>query len=211
MGFSIYTANALLNAMFGKTSDFGALASAPTVYLALFTSEGSTEVSGGSYARKSTAAADWNAASGGLIDNATEQAFPEATADWGTITDVKLYDAASAGNVLADSPLVDLTSKAAFVADGGDDTLDIPNHGFSDNDTVRVFGDNLPTGLSQGTLYYVITSTADTLQLSLTQGGAAINFTTDGYGQIAKTAYQTIVSGNTVRFAAGDLDVSLTA
>lgn len=208
--FSTYTANALLNSMFGKTSNFGALASAPAIYLVLFKSGGSTEVSGGSYARKQTAASDWNAAANGLIDNANDLSFPEATADWGEITDVKIYDAASAGNLLAEAPLVAGSSRRAFVADAGNETLTIPNHGFANNDKVRVFGANLPGGLSAGTDYFVVNAAADTLELSTSQGGAAVNITSDGYGIIAKTAYQTIVTGNTVRFAAGDLDVQLT-
>lgn len=74
------------------------------IYLALFTTApddagtGGVEVTGGAYARKLTVGTDW-AAGGG--SNATELIFPTATADWGTVVAVGLYDAATAGNLLA--------------------------------------------------------------------------------------------------------------
>lgn len=75
-----------------------------TVYLALFTTlpgengAGGVEVTGGAYARKATAAADW-AVGGG--SNALELAWATATADWGTVVGVGLYDASTGGNLLA--------------------------------------------------------------------------------------------------------------
>lgn len=114
MSLSNYTAQALLNSLFGKTSNFGALASAPTIYVALFTTQpaedgtGGTEVSGGSYARVSTAAGDWNAATSAdpsLLDNANAITFPQATGSWGTVTSFGLYDASSGGNFLGASAL----------------------------------------------------------------------------------------------------------
>jgi hypothetical protein len=73
-----------------------------TVYVALFTvspidSGGGTEVSGGSYTRQ---AATFNAASNGFITNSADITFPQATADWGTIVSVGLFDASTAGNLL---------------------------------------------------------------------------------------------------------------
>jgi len=73
-----------------------------TVYVALYTvspsdTGGGTEVSGGSYARQ---AVTFNAASGGSITNSADITFPQATADWGTIVAVGLFDASTAGNLL---------------------------------------------------------------------------------------------------------------
>jgi len=106
---SNYLENALLNSLFGKTSDLGALASVPTIYLALLTaapndaSTGSTitEANYTGYARKQTAASDWNAASGGAIDNLNALAFDACTGGSSTVTHFALVDAATAGNVLA--------------------------------------------------------------------------------------------------------------
>ena len=78
-----------------------------TVYLALFITPttdagGGTEVSGGSYARQ---AVTLSAASGGASENSADITFPQATADWGTITHVALMDALTGGNMLMHTAL----------------------------------------------------------------------------------------------------------
>jgi hypothetical protein len=80
---------------------------ATTVYVALFTAApsdagGGTEVSGGSYARQ---AAGLSAASGGASSNAADITYPQATADWGTVTHCALFDALTSGNMLMWTPL----------------------------------------------------------------------------------------------------------
>jgi hypothetical protein len=95
-----YLENKLLDHQVGKTSY-----TMPSVWIALFTAApsdagGGTEVTGGSYARKSTAGADWVAASGGSTSNATVQTFVTATGSWGTVTHFALFDASTAGNML---------------------------------------------------------------------------------------------------------------
>ena len=85
--------------------------SAPaTVYIGLWTSTltdastGSTgtEVSGGSYARKSVMnnATNWPAAAAGAKANGTAITFVTATASWGTVTHFAILDAATTGNIL---------------------------------------------------------------------------------------------------------------
>ena len=71
-------------------------------YIGLFTAApsdagGGTEVSGGSYARKSVAFT----VSGNLATNSAAVEFDVATADWGTITDIAVFDAVSGGNMIA--------------------------------------------------------------------------------------------------------------
>ena len=78
-----------------------------TVYVALFTSApsdagGGTEVSGGAYARQ---AVTLDAAAGGASSNSADITFPQATADWGTVTHLALMDALTGGNMLMHSPL----------------------------------------------------------------------------------------------------------
>ena len=78
-----------------------------TVYVALYTSDPTdadtgTEVSGGSYARQSFTL---TAASGGASSNSADITFPQATADWGTITHVGIRDALTGGNLLMHSAL----------------------------------------------------------------------------------------------------------
>lgn len=110
--FSNYTAQAMLNSLFGKTSAFGALASRPTIYVGLSsttpteTGTNVTEPSGSGYARVTTAPADWNAATSAdpsLIDNLNAITFPTASGNWvasANLTHFVLYDAATVGNFL---------------------------------------------------------------------------------------------------------------
>lgn len=78
----------------------------PTCYLALFTTAptmpagtGGTEVSGGSYSRAALAGL-WSAAASESKTNNSTVTFTTATASWGTVTSVGIYDASSAGNLL---------------------------------------------------------------------------------------------------------------
>jgi hypothetical protein len=84
---------------------------APTIFVGVSTvnpgddASGLAEPSGNGYARVETAAADWNAASGGSKTNANAITFPTASGSWGTLTYVALFDAASSGNLLASGAL----------------------------------------------------------------------------------------------------------
>lgn len=206
-GLSTYTKNALLNSLLGKTSDFGALASAPSFYLAIFS--GASELSGGAYARKNAIASDFGSVSGGQVSNINELEFVAASADWDQATDVKVFDASSGGNEIAKSPIINLSSVRAFVGDSGADILTVPNHSFSDGETVRIIGADIPSGLSEAVTYYIINATADTIQCATSEGGSAVSLSADGFGEIARTAYKTIESGDTARFSAGSLVFSL--
>jgi hypothetical protein len=57
-------------------------------------------------------------------------------------------------------------------------------HGLTNGTAIRFgnIGGALPTGLFPATTYYVIAQTTNDFQVSLTPGGAAVNFTTDGSG-----------------------------
>ncbi|WP_051324003.1 phage tail fiber protein [Candidatus Solirubrobacter pratensis] len=50
---------------------------------------GGTEVSGGSYVRQSIT---WGAVTSGTVSNSADITFPSATADWGTITGIGIWD-----------------------------------------------------------------------------------------------------------------------
>lgn len=90
---------------------------------------GLAEPVGGSYARVSTAGADWNTSSGGATANAGDITFPEATASWGTITHFAIFDAVTAGNMVAHGSLsvskaIGSGDTAKFAAGDLDVTLD---------------------------------------------------------------------------------------
>ena len=107
--FTDYTENKVLDHITGKTS----FTMPSTVAVALFTAApsdagGGTEVTNANnYSRKTTAGADWVAASGGATSNGNVLTFATPSGSWGTVTHFALMDSAThgAGNMLAWAPL----------------------------------------------------------------------------------------------------------
>jgi hypothetical protein len=73
-----------------------------------------TEVSGGSYARTASSFATASGTSGTVATDA-DITFPTATATWGTIGWIGIWDAATSGNMLFHTPL-----DSAKTIDSGD-------------------------------------------------------------------------------------------
>ena len=116
--FSNYLENALLNRVFNG----GTLTLPSTLYIGLFTAAptdagGGTEVSGNNYSRLAVSADTTNfpTATSGLIQNAVTLTFAIPSGNWGTVTHIGIFDAATAGNLLVwgalNSPRV-ITSSA---------------------------------------------------------------------------------------------------
>ena len=101
--FSNYLENALVNAVLRNTT----YTSPATVYVALFTTDptdagSGTELSGSAYART---AVTFGAPSNGVTTNSADVTFSTATASWGVVTHIGLYDALTSGNLLFHTPL----------------------------------------------------------------------------------------------------------
>ncbi len=95
--FSNYLENKILLHVLSNT----AYTSPTTVYLGLHTADPTdagtgTEVSGGSYARQSFA----STISGNAASNTSAIEFPTATASWGTVGWVAVWDNLTSGNLL---------------------------------------------------------------------------------------------------------------
>lgn len=117
--FTDYLEDKILKHVFTNT----AYTSPTTVYVGLFTvaptdTGGGTEVSGSAYVRKS--AAFTVSGTGTLAANTSAIEFDAATGSWGTIVAMAVFDASTAGNMLAWADLT--TSKT--IASG--DVLRIP-------------------------------------------------------------------------------------
>jgi len=98
MAFSNYLAGEILDDVFSGN----AFTPPGTFYLALYTSAptasgGGTELSGNGYARQTVAFTTTAQQS----SNTAAVEFPTATADWGTIVAVGVFDASTSGNLLA--------------------------------------------------------------------------------------------------------------
>lgn len=103
-GFSDYLELEVLDHLFGAST----FTPPSTLHVALFTvaptdSGGGTEVAGNNYSRVAVAnnTSNWETAASGQTSNKTAITFPVASGSWGTIVAFGLYDASSAGNLLA--------------------------------------------------------------------------------------------------------------
>ena len=100
-GLTNYLEDKIVNHVFGSTT----YTRPTTWYVGLLTGEPSdsatgTEVSGGSYARQSCAFTIQGSGSA-IASNTSSITFPTATADWGVVGYVGIYDALSGGNLVA--------------------------------------------------------------------------------------------------------------
>lgn len=90
--------------------------------------------------------------------------------------------------------------------------INSPAHGFVLDDRVvfeQIEAEALPTGITAGTLYWVISTglTTDAFRVSTTQGGGALDITVKGVGLARKVVGKTTNAGDTFRIATGDLDI----
>jgi hypothetical protein len=100
-GFSDYLEDKVLDHVFGGN----AYTAPSTLYVALYTvapsdTGGGTEVSGGAYARQ-TATFSVSGTNPTTASNTAAIEYPTATADYGTVVAVGVFDASSSGNLLA--------------------------------------------------------------------------------------------------------------
>lgn len=130
---------------------------------------GANEVSGGSpaYAQKAITV---GAASGGQRTLSSSVSFdvPASTIRW-----VGFWNSTT---FVGCAPNGGATPKN-FTAIASSDTISAPSHGYSDTQKIVFFNGTPPTGLTEGTVYYVRDSATDTFKVAATSGGAAIDLT----------------------------------
>ncbi len=135
-------------------------------------STGAGEVSGGSYARQ---AATWNSAASRNLDSAATITFEVPgsntvawSGDWDAVASPDVWQGSLPLKQAGDpGPL-------SFEVDVTGNIIERVAHGLIDDDRVTFYNGTPPTGLTEGTLYWVVTAAADTFQVSATQGGGAI-------------------------------------
>lgn len=126
---------------------------------------------------------------GGTVDEVIEVSITEAGAATGAFYDIRgvtweqRLDRRRCYDIANDVPAV-YDRNFVFTADDSTDTITtIGNHGRTDGDLVKVKAHSqgvLCGGLDETIEYYVINSTATELQLSLTNGGSAVDITDTG-------------------------------
>lgn len=216
-GFSDYLEKKLLDNTFGST----AYSVPATLYVGLYTvlpiedGTGGTEVTGGSYARVAVTnnTTNFPNATGGnpsTKSNGVAITFTTATANWGDVIGLGIFDASSSGNLLAFQPLTG--TSYAYTALASNDIFTAPGSSFSNTNTVQLLydlGGTTPTGVVIGTTYYIVSASGNTFKLAATSGGSAIDITVDGSGRIALQSTKTVASGDTASFAISALTIGL--
>jgi hypothetical protein len=212
-GLTDRTAQGLLGHITGKAGIFPM----PTAYVALFTAVGTdagagfTEAAGGAYARAVTAATAWTTPGGtapSTIQNATPITFQISTAAWGTIIGFGLYDALTAGNLLAWDYFGNFPWLPAECSSASPGVITAAQHQYLANDNVvwtTEYGGINP-GFSQGNftgLLAVQSPLTDTF--TVTNGGIVVNTNSSGNGMVRKVAPQQIISGVQPTFPSGSL------
>lgn len=95
------------------------------------------------------------------------------------------------------------------VPDATTDTLTSNGHSLTAGQAVRVRVTNgtVPGGLSTGTQYFIVNPTTNTFQVALTPGGAAVDITSVGSGQIEvrRDFYLSVGTNVTPTFSAAQL------
>lgn len=175
-----------------------------------------TEATGGSpaYARQTVS---WAAASTGTRSNSGALTFDVPA---GTYSDLLFMNAltGNTSNFLGYAPLNGSVKGYGVVPDSAAVTADLiysSAHGLVANDRVRVynvFAETLPTGLTEGTLYYVISTglTTDAFALSTTQGGSAVNITAVGDLYFQKCIPEVFGAQGQITVAIGQLVLDVT-
>ena len=163
---------------------------------------GANELTGGSpaYARKSVT---WAAASGGQRASSNAQLFDVAAGV--TVLHYGYWSLVTGGTFYGYFPIGGFQPQGAtFVA--STDIFTSFGHGYANGDRVLVAdiqGAGVPAGFTEGTMYHVISATADTFQLSATAGGATVAGTTDGEVLVIKGTPETFGGQGQLSVASG--------
>ena len=95
-----------------------------------------------------------------------------------------------------------------FTAVASTDIITIPGHAFSVNDNCAFFaleGGSLPTGITEGTVYFIKTVSGQTVTISTTLAGATLDITADGAGLGIKISPITINLNTIPRLTSGTI------
>lgn len=209
------------NTDFANVGDAAGLqnsAAAGSLYISLHTadpgeagSQTTSETAYTNYARVAVArsGAGWTV-SGNSVSNAAAIAFAQCGITGATITHFGIGTDSSGAGTLLYSNTLGASNQGPFTAKT-DDTITIPGHTLAVNDLVAffaAFGSSLPTGITEGTQYFVKTVSGQDITISTTQGGATLDITAVGDGVCYKAASLAVSNGITPTFAIGALVIT---
>lgn len=216
----IYNATAIAN-----LADNAASSPLANLFVALHTADPgeagdqtTNEANYTSYARVSVArtSGGWTVATN-TITNTAAVTFPACTGGSNAITHWSVgFVTSGASKIINFAPAGPITSLGEFSSTAAD-TITIPNIAqvpftLAIDDRVSFYptpAGTLPTGMSEGTVYFVKTSSGNDITIAATSGGATIDLTTVGSGIIYKHTVITVTAGITPQFAIGQISIKI--
>lgn len=191
-----------------------------TVYAGLLTAITDAEagtVTEASYAGYARVAITFGAPGAGLggrqITNSSPVTFAAKT-DAGTVTiiAVGIYDASTGGNLTDIIPLDGDDPISVIFNDVTTDFIRSPAHGLVNDQKVRLesFPGSVtfPSEFSANTVYFVVSAATDEFKLSTSQGGGAVNYTTQGRALLMQQTDLSVAINDQVNFATGQLKLT---
>lgn len=162
---------------------------------------GAAELSGGGYARVPVSFA---AAAGGARAQTGSVDFTVPAGS--TVQYFGFWTALTGGVFLGFQPLGNQPA-LEFIVDLAGDLIRSPAHGLADNQQILFIGGTPPAPLVAGTLYFVRSATADTIQVAATSGGAAIDLTAQAAGdcQLVRIVSETFGSAGNLTLSGASL------
>lgn len=184
---------------------FGAAADFMSLHDGYPGDNGANEIAGGApaYARKSHT---WNAAAGATKDDSNAPVFDVPAGTEAQF--VGFWDAVTVGTYLGCAPLGGGTP-LKFTVDATNNTIESLAHGLANGDKVVFFRGAAPGGLTEGVIYFVVNATTDDFQVSATQGGAAIDLTSQAAAscRVSEIVPETFASQGTLTVTDTDVDL----
>ena|SRR6185437_2878797 len=141
---------------------------------------------------------------GSTINLTATATFPTCNTGTGdTITHCSIVSTSSGAGILLMKGVIGTGGVKPFTADATSDLITSAAHGFAAGDRVvfeAIEGLSLPTGITEGTVYFVIATglTTDAFAISTTSGGAAVNITVSGGGMLFKCTPLVVTSSPAV-------------
>ncbi len=147
---------------------------------------------------------------GNSVTNAATITFGACTAGLNTLSHFGIgSDVSGAGNLFFKGAL---GSALGPFTGATSDTITIPGlSGVVVDDRISFYANDLgvlPTGMTEGTIYFVKTVSGDAITISTTSGGATVDLTTSGDGFAFKHSLLAVSAGITPSFAASALTVT---
>jgi len=194
-------------ALLGDATGVRGSVAAGSVYVALHTADPgeagdqtTNECNYTGYARKAVArsGAGWTV-TGNQVQNAAAIPFDPCTAGSNVATHWSIGVAASGASKIIHKGSLGTSIQGPFTATVAD-VITIPGHTLAVNDLVAFYpigGSSLPTGITEGTAYFVKTVSGNDITISTTSGGATLDITVAGDGIAIKAATLAVSSGIT--------------